>query len=177
MPYKDPEAKKAWRCRNLNRQREYMRKHREMHHDRYEEQRAARREVARQKRLARPSAVKMPEYQRMHRLRIRIEGIRLLGGRCERCGFDDVRALQFDHKQPLLRLSSGNRRKDSTADVRKHLRLGTLREIFQLLCANCHTIKTREGGEYTLRADGLLPSPSAVPAPLPLFQFGVLGPH
>ena len=73
--------------------------------------------------------------------RRRREALMLLGGRCQRCGIEDERVLQIDH------LNGGGRQERGTyynptklwKDVTEH---GI--EKFQLLCANCHSIKTWE---------------------------------
>lgn len=65
---------------------------------------------------------------------------------CFKCGFDDVRALQIDH------VNGGG-----SADYRKFRNnrpkyyrsmLGHL-EDFQILCANCNTIKVIENREHS----------------------------
>jgi hypothetical protein len=67
---------------------------------------------------------------------------------CIRCGFSDVRALQLDHKhgggrKHRLSLPSGN------TYLRRLLALSLdqLTETFQILCANCNTIKRIENNE------------------------------
>lgn len=78
------------------------------------------------------------EYCR--RLRIRV--IEKLGGHCVQCGFADPRALQIDHVH-----------NDGCADPRRikrqvvAFRMAVLRDTdgrYQLLCANCNTIKAYE---------------------------------
>ncbi|MBK8772814.1 MAG: hypothetical protein IPM06_20620 [Rhizobiales bacterium] len=86
-----------------------------------------------------------------HRRHWRQIGIDALGGCCSRCGFDDVRALEFDHKTAVLRKSSGVGLKDSIVEIRRTCLDGTVTDVFQLLCANCHAIKTRECEEWLLR--------------------------
>ena len=71
--------------------------------------------------------------------------IDLLGGVCRVCGFDDQRALQFDHVH-------GDGKKDKT-DNRHGYSTYVLKSImakegkFQLLCANCNWIKRAENHE------------------------------
>lgn len=72
--------------------------------------------------------------------------IDLLGGICVVCGFDDERALQFDHIHG-----------DGKTDWKKNNRHGYLTHVlnsvmakedkFQLLCANCNWIKRFENHE------------------------------
>lgn len=86
---------------------------------------------------------------------VKLENIRKLGGRCANptCGWinkdgttgcADERCLQFDHKfggGSLARRKKGHAGLQGLLYIREHL------EEFQLLCANCHSIKTREHGE------------------------------
>lgn len=80
--------------------------------------------------------------------KIRLEIIALLGGKCSKCGFSDVRALQLDHVHG-----------DGKADRAKHrsnpeiYQRYVLRQIkngstaYQLLCANHNLIKSIENRE------------------------------
>lgn len=79
----------------------------------------------------------------------RLQAIALLGGVCTVCGYSDTRALQIDHvfgdghlERPAKRTQPG------PASVY----IAVIRQKepgrYQLLCANCHVIKTRESGEY-----------------------------
>jgi 5-methylcytosine-specific restriction endonuclease McrA len=76
----------------------------------------------------------------------RKEALVVLGGQCIQCQCQDARCLQIDHIIPL----QGKRRV-----AHKTLYLNVLRgktENLQVLCANCHAIKTyHEDGE---RCDG-----------------------
>jgi 5-methylcytosine-specific restriction endonuclease McrA len=74
--------------------------------------------------------------------RVRLRAIAKMGGRCMRCGFSDHRALQFDHVKPLRRGLSGMSRKEQSSRW-THLQILKGAKGYQLLCANCHTIKTR----------------------------------
>ena len=66
---------------------------------------------------------------------------------CASCGHDDIEVLEIDHISPIKRKSNGL--KEMAGDnlrrcVVKEHRAGTnVREICQLLCANCHVKKTR----------------------------------
>lgn len=66
-----------------------------------------------------------------------------LGGKCKRCGFEDIRALQIDHIY-------GGGREDRKIGLYKFwqnvLKIGS--EKYQVLCANCNTIKKCENKEY-----------------------------
>ena len=81
--------------------------------------------------------------------RTRIAAIVLLGEKCSRCGFDDIRALQIDHinaggSQEFKKLGQGG-------VYRKVL---TSPEDYQCLCANCNWIKrSEERGEHKWMED------------------------
>lgn len=65
--------------------------------------------------------------------------ISTLGGRCAKCGYSDRREiLQFDHIDRTTKIKMGKRR------VCKDRWNGVLSRpnVFQLLCPNCHAIKT-----------------------------------
>jgi hypothetical protein len=76
---------------------------------------------------------------------VRQEIIRVLGGKCIRCGFSDWRALQVDHVDgfPGENRVSASRR--LLFYIQKSLR--EHRNEFQLLCANCNWIKKYENNE------------------------------
>src|ERR1035437_7793094 len=65
----------------------------------------------------------------------------MYGRRCSKCGFDsDVRALQLDHKGSKPWETHRYARSGGTLYV--VILNGTLpKELFQILCANCNTIK------------------------------------
>jgi hypothetical protein len=70
----------------------------------------------------------------MRYIKDRMIVINAYGGKCEKCGFQDFRALQFDHVQ-------GGGSKDlkgkSPTAIRKAL-MPVNKEKFALLCANCN---------------------------------------
>jgi hypothetical protein len=72
--------------------------------------------------------------------------VEYFGGKCIRCGYDDIRALQIDHVN-----GGGNQHRIN----RKNKTIGYYKEImedktnsYQLLCANCNQIKKVENGEH-----------------------------
>ncbi len=71
----------------------------------------------------------------------------MLGGKCVRCGFNDIRALQVDH------INGGgmaeHREYRSRTKYWKMVILSITNEEkkFQLLCANCNWIKRSENKE------------------------------
>lgn len=67
-----------------------------------------------------------------------------LGGKCEKCGFDDLRALQIDHINGDG-YSDPYREMSTSAKFYQFVREN--RDRFQLLCANCNTIKRIENAE------------------------------
>lgn len=68
-----------------------------------------------------------------------------LGGVCVWCGFDDWRALQIDH----IHGQTGKKREPWTTAVSRILAGDT--DPYQLLCANCNTIKKYENNEFPPR--------------------------
>lgn len=72
----------------------------------------------------------------------------LLGGengvRCFRCGFEDIRALQIDHKFGGGLVEWKQVRQNRIA-LYKLIRANPI--AYQLLCANCNWIKRFENGE------------------------------
>lgn len=93
-------------------------------------------------------------YRRKHRevLRLRLTKyiqskktlvITLLGSKCIRCGFDDVRALQIDH------INGGGSKEVAIFSRSTYLNrvIKSIKEKegkYQLLCANCNWIKKSE---------------------------------
>jgi hypothetical protein len=72
--------------------------------------------------------------------------IDLLGGKCIRCGFSDIRALQVDH------INGGGYRELKNHNSKERLRMvvesvGNKENKYQLLCANCNWIKRFEDKE------------------------------
>lgn len=70
-----------------------------------------------------------------------------MGGRCVRCGFSDIRALQVDH------VNGHGRRELATVTSRNAYYKTVLAhpERYQLLCANCNWIKRAENAEHRWR--------------------------
>ena len=86
---------------------------------------------------------KMRNYMRSFRPRL----LQLLGDKCVKCGFSDVRALQIDH------IGGGGLKelkvfKNNTAMYRFYLDhpIQAKRRL-QILCANCNAIKKYENKE------------------------------
>jgi hypothetical protein len=76
-----------------------------------------------------------------HKTRMRV--IEKLGGKCVKCGFDNWMALQIDH-------INGDGRKDKKYLDGYILNSSDdeIKNNFQLLCANCNSIKRHENNEF-----------------------------
>lgn len=81
----------------------------------------------------------------------RTRALMLLGGRCERCGFNDSRALQFDHVDG----NGAKHRREVVGRSSYTMSRHVLKHPgkFQVLCANCNWIKREEKREHTLWRD------------------------
>lgn len=80
-------------------------------------------------------------WKREQYLRQRLEVLGNLGGKCRLCGIDDLRCLEIDHIQPIFR----NRESLSGVNMVKELFFKRVTyDNLQLLCANCHRIKSYE---------------------------------
>jgi 5-methylcytosine-specific restriction endonuclease McrA len=89
-----------------------------------------------------------PEYverQRTNRRKVyyqrKQKAVALLGGKCCRCGCDDIRCLEIDHIIPIR----GDRSMYGDKLFRSIVNGGSTDNL-QVLCANCHAIKTYEDG-------------------------------
>lgn len=92
-----------------------------------------------------------PGYPAAYYRASRLKAIELLGGECVRCGFADVRILQFDHvkgdgHKDRQRTPGGGSRGDTDRAWRAILK--GEREKYQLLCPNCNCIKRDEEQEH-----------------------------
>lgn len=96
------------------------------------------------------------EYRKINRLRIRYRDrakrltvIGLLGPKCVKCGFSDIRGLVLDHKKG----GGMNERKKfnySTSNIYAYYCKNPEKafERLQVLCAICNMIKTYEDKEW-----------------------------
>lgn len=85
------------------------------------------------------------EWSRQLSIKNRVKVIDLLGGKCAVCGYcENHLALQVDHIKPVLRIKN-HRFRESGSNTMKSILNGkiNLKDI-QLLCANCHAIKSYE---------------------------------
>lgn len=141
--------KREWYAKNPERQKDYDQKWREKNPEQYRATQAR----SDAKRSEKKKAWKRGSegYKRTERERIRetrrtrrLAAIDALGGKCCKCDFSDERALQFDHKTPLMRRENGLRNHGGCLQPSefKAIIAGDPHDI-QLLCANCHAIKSR----------------------------------
>ena len=71
--------------------------------------------------------------------------IDVLGGKCVKCGFNDIRALQIDHVN-----GGGLKESRKIGNYKMYLNIindETIRCNYQILCANCNWIKRYENKE------------------------------
>lgn len=73
--------------------------------------------------------------------KIRREVINAYGGKCVKCGFNDIRALQLDHVDGN---GTKHRKYVSVRMLMFWLKRNAFPKTFQLLCANCNSIKRFE---------------------------------
>lgn len=86
------------------------------------------------------------EYHREYHGKLRLDVIKGLGGKCVRCGFSDLRALQIDH---INGGGSQDRKNIGTRQLYGWIIKNIIdaKEKYQILCANCNWIKKYENGE------------------------------
>ena len=98
----------------------------------------------------------------------RAKALQMLGNQCVRCGITDHRVLQIDHITPLLRNQSGKDYKDTAQQVLQSAAMcQDIDAIYQLLCANCHQIKTYHDGKEHLQSIESIENKEEI---LPLWQ-------
>lgn len=72
---------------------------------------------------------------KIRRLRAKMAAVKLLGGKCRRCGFSGhVAAFEFHHVRGKKEFAIGNVSNKSWATIRRELKK------CELLCSNCHRI-------------------------------------
>jgi hypothetical protein len=85
-----------------------------------------------------------------HRAKLRAEALASLGGACVRCGIDDLRVLHIDHIHGGGRVE---KRKIGDSAIHRKILAGDTAP-YQILCANCHNIKTWHADTDALFAGG-----------------------
>lgn len=87
------------------------------------------------------------KWHKEHWLKMRLELIQGLGGKCIKCDYSDYRALQVDHVfGGGVKELKANKNFKSPRRYLQHILEN--RERYQLLCANCNWIKRDERGEH-----------------------------
>ena len=90
------------------------------------------------------------QKRRRYSANIRLKLLNLLGMKCKRCGFHDVRALQIDH----INGGGSIENKKYGKDLRHRQMIKSIErgeKKYQLLCANCNFIKRFENNEFDWR--------------------------
>lgn len=141
--------------------REYNRRYQEKHALRLKEEERKRYKTDGYRRAARERQLrhykKNQEAANANGRRIRAAGAEMLfaavGDFCERCGLNDRRVLQFDHRKGDGYLEPRNSRggKYFLWLIYKKIGDAAFRQKYAVLCANCHVIKTIENGEQNPR--------------------------
>lgn len=86
------------------------------------------------------------EYERNLNLRVRLQALIFLGGKCVRCGLNDMRVLQIDH------INGGGTKENKRIHARGiSMKVMEEPEKYQVLCSNCNWIKRWERGENKQR--------------------------
>ena len=85
----------------------------------------------------------------VHRRRLKVQAVEMLGGKCQRCGFSDQRALCLRHDTPLRRGRAGltKRDKSSTASHRSVVSGDSVG--LSLMCWNCSAIVSAQDPRST----------------------------
>jgi len=112
---------------------------------------------------------KQREYERLwkqkEQLMIREKVSEMFNNRCAKCGYcENILAFQIDHIKPLLRKNKEDFGGDQT--WRKLYRGKITKDNLQMLCANCHVIKTLTVDIKTFGKAQILRSGEKVISPL-----------
>lgn len=92
------------------------------------------------------------QYKKNYRKNLREKVFILLGHKCSKCGFNDIRALQIDHKNGGGK--EDRRLLNQLAIYRKVIKNS---KDYQILCANCNWIKREESNEILrFRESGII---------------------
>lgn len=137
------------REKTLQRQKKYYQNNKEKYAER-----------ARKYRNDPEKKAKAAMWYREYRIRKRAELIELLGSKCVRCGYSDIRALEIDHMK-----GGGNADKRMISPTsgdgadRMYIyyvkRPEMAKQTLQLLCRNCNRIKSYENHEQRYFGDVL----------------------
>lgn len=92
------------------------------------------------------------QYKKNYRKHLREKVFSLLGNKCNRCGFGDIRALQLDHKK-----GGGKKDRQVLNQLAIYRKVIKTPENYQVLCANCNWIKREESNEILkFRESGII---------------------
>lgn len=80
-------------------------------------------------------------HQRTKKGDLRLEVVKALGGKCVRCGIEDLRVLQIDH------IHGGGGRRGLPPYPKILERMDEAKTLYQVLCANCNFLKAVENKE------------------------------
>ena len=127
----------AYKRRNRDERSEIQRRYREKYHERLKKD-------ARERYHA--NIQKSRDKGRKTRERMRDEIFDILGRRCVVCGFADIRALQFDHINGGGNEDNKQRHRETRLIYMRNNPDET-KSKFQVLCANCNSIKRHFKGE------------------------------
>jgi hypothetical protein len=89
-------------------------------------------------------------WTREYHVRLRKKALDILGGKCVDCGLEETEEnsglLDFDH----IKRSSKKRKTESSSETFRRVvyRGATACKIIQLLCPNCHRLKTIRESEF-----------------------------
>ena len=89
-------------------------------------------------------------WTREYHVKLRKKALDILGGKCVECGLEETEEnsglLDFDH----IKRSSKKRKTESSSETFRRVvyRGATAHEIIQLLCPNCHRLKTIRESEF-----------------------------
>lgn len=88
-------------------------------------------------------------YNQKKLLKYRLLVFKRLGNKCERCGIENFKVLQIDHR---FNDGAADRKKNKSVSgycaYKRLLELPDLESNFSLLCANCHAEKTFDVDGY-----------------------------
>lgn len=84
-------------------------------------------------------------WQRALRIKDKKKAVMVLGGKCKKCGYKkNYAALQIDHIVPIRRTVLQRTKMNGSMLTRAVANGRIDPKTVQLLCANCHAIKTHE---------------------------------
>jgi len=131
-------SQRRWREKNKEHLREYNKKYKAEHREQNRKH---------NRKAYKKHGHKYRLQMKLRRRKIKDGILSLLGNKCIKCGFDDRRVLQIDHKD------GGGLKHMRTFSCELQYYIAVLNELkegsqdYQLLCANCNWIKRYEEKE------------------------------